>query len=867
MVRRIGQGPLRFLRNRALTSAATLCLVAEAFAGTGNVSVAPLPDWVRPCDWSAPARGEKSEKSEGTRYLLYERQENPQREEKFIRIIQLMENETGVQDSGSVTFGFDPAFQELILHQVRIYRDGKPLERLEQSKIKIIQPEPELDGHLFTGQQTALVFVEDLRVGDALEYAYTVRGVNPLLKGHYSARFVLQSSEPVDRQRVRMVWSSAKPLRLRQSAAAAAPKKAQLPDGATEYVWDLANLDAIPFEDHLPIAYEPYPCVEVTDFDDWARVVEWALPLYAAENTNMPVELSELIGRWQRTGQSDEERARMALEFVQDQLRYTAIELGPDSYRPAHPFESFRLRYADCKGKASLLCAMLRAMKIEAYPALVNNSVAEAVADRLPSPFAFNHVIVQLQLAGRAVWVDPTLSHQGGSLWNRYLPPLGKALVVKPGVAALEDIPAPPAERTFQHITSTFTVNDYQSPVVLTVKTAYHGSDADDMREYFDRTDAKEIARKYLNFYARYYPGVQQPQPLEVDDDRASDILTVTEHYQIKDLWKPNESGRRLEAVFYAEGMEQVLTDPNTRLRKMPLRMSYPLRRQQDVIVHLPDRDWNISGLEKAVEHDAFSFHYRRKYSDSTVRFEYECQTRTAQVSAEKVAGYLKKLDEMQDLLSDTLYRPNGSQKAGLAQVNWLMIVIAGFATIAVLAGSIRVWRVTRVAAASSSAVGPPPLPADWHLQGLGGWLILVGIGLCLGPLVRCANLLLNWEGFFSMQTWQAVALPESEQYHPLYTPLLIFELLCNVVLLGWNILAICLFFDRRRFFPRAYIGLLVFNAVFLLTDEIVGAAIPSVAAAATGSSKATLLRALVMSAIWIGYMLTSRRVKATFVR
>src|SRR6185436_3900373 len=98
----------------------------------------------------------------------------------------LMENETGVQDSGSLRFSFDPSFEELLLNRVQIHREGKVLERLDRSKIRIIQPEPDLGGHLLTGEQKAVLFVEDLRVGDALEYAYTTRGANPILNGHFS---------------------------------------------------------------------------------------------------------------------------------------------------------------------------------------------------------------------------------------------------------------------------------------------------------------------------------------------------------------------------------------------------------------------------------------------------------------------------------------------------------------------------------------------------------------------------------------------------------------------------------------------------------------------------------------------------------
>ena len=616
--------PSLISKTRALALSAFCCLAASLPAQTTNVSVFPPPDWVRLCEWSAATNRPGSEKAEGSRYLLYERQQNPQRGESFTRVILLMENQTGEQDSGSLSFDFDPSFQELVLHQVQIHREGKVLERLDRSKVKVIQPEPELDGHLFTGRQTAILFVEDLRIGDTLEYAYTIRGTNPILQGHFAARFVAQTSVSMERERLRVIWPTAKPLYLRQHLTTVAPRQEPV-DGGIARVWDFTKLEGIPYEDDLPVSYEPYPYVELSDFEDWSRVVEWAMPLYSLGESNLPPDLQALVAKWQKDATTKEERALLALTFVQDELRYTGIELGPDSYRPAHPFETFRLRYGDCKAKARLLCTVLREMNIEAHPALVNTLARESVADRLPSPFAFNHVIVKLPLDGRPVWVDPTRSHQGGSLRERHLPRLGKALLVKQGVTALEDIP-PSGASALQRVTSTFRLKDYDSPASLTVRTAYHGSGADSMREYLARADPKEVAADYLNFYARYYPGVRELRPPEVNDQRTRNVLEVTEHYQIRDLWKLGKSNQQWEAAFYPESLTRMLTDPDTRLRKMPLGISYPMRREQEVLVYLPDNTWNIPPLDRSVECEAFAFHHHRKLSGATLRLQYDCK-------------------------------------------------------------------------------------------------------------------------------------------------------------------------------------------------------------------------------------------------
>ena len=147
--------------------------------------------------------------------MLFERQEHPERQERFTRLAVLLENEAGVQDEGTLYFHFDPDYQKLRLHAVQVHRAGEAIDRLDLTKIKLSQPEHELASHIYTGKQTAVLFVEDLRVGDVLEYAYTVQGSNPMLGGHYSARIRIQSGVPVDRQRIRMVWTRSGKLQVR----------------------------------------------------------------------------------------------------------------------------------------------------------------------------------------------------------------------------------------------------------------------------------------------------------------------------------------------------------------------------------------------------------------------------------------------------------------------------------------------------------------------------------------------------------------------------------------------------------------------------------------------------------------------------
>ena len=711
---------------------------------------------------------------------------------------------------------------------------------------------------MLTGQQTAVLFIEDLRVGDVLEYAYTIRGANPALGGHYSSRFTLESDSVVERELFRVVWDDPTPLQQRLHRTEAQPVITPAGVGA-DYVWSFTNPPVIPYEDHQPASCEPYAYVEVSDFADWRGVVEWALPLYEAGATNLPAELNELVAQWQSSGKSNEERARFALEFVQDKLRYTGIELGPDSYRPANPVETFQKRFGDCKGKVVLLRLLLRQLGIESFPALVNSSVQEAIEQRLPSPFAFNHVILQMQLDGKTVWVDPTYSHQGGSLWNRYLPPYGQALVVRSGNMALENIPRSPAEAGHQQkVSSDFAIKNYTQPVAFTVRTEYSGASADDMRDEIASTPASDQAKNYLNYYAKFYAGISSTQPLKVTDDRAANRLVVEEFYAITNLWERDATDKLWRASFYADNLYNILADPRTRLRKTPLALAFPLSRQQRLTVHLPDSDWPISETRTNVEHAGFTFNYHRQLHGKTLTFDYECRTKLATIPAGMVPDYLAALDHMKELLDDSLQRPD--ENATTDGLNWLMVIIAVLGAGGTAVAGIWYWRRVKFA----PPVAPPFIEAP-ELEGLGGWLIMVGFGLCLAPIWRIVTVGSSWESFFSLAVWQNVTVPSGSSYHPLYAPLLMLEMLANIFLLGVNLLALNFFFTKRRAFPKVYIAMLISSAAFLILDDAGVALVSAKHASGEAVSHKDAIRAVFTALIWSSYMVKSRRVQATF--
>jgi hypothetical protein len=149
----------------------------------------------------------------------------------------------------------------------------------------------------------------------------------------------------------------------------------------------------------------------------------------------------------------------------------------------------------------------------------------------------------------------------------------------------------------------------------------------------------------------------------------------------------------------------------------------------------------------------------------------------------------------------------------------------------------------------------------------LRGWLLLVAIGVVIYPLRLLGFILDDLLPVFSRDVWSVLTAPGSNVYHPLNGPVLLFELLGNLVLLICSIILAVMFFQRREQFPFLGVSFLVGAFLFYLADYFAALQLPSVASQEDSGSVLDLAGALPVCAVLVPYFLTSKRVKATFVR
>ena len=398
--------------------------------------------------------------------------------ERYCRHVDVAVTQAGVAALGEIQIEFSPDYQQLRLHRAALVRDGRIIDQTKLASLRMIEQEPDSENRVYSGATTALLVLSDVRPGDLTDISYSVIGTNPILGGRYAGHVRLGASSKAHRIHVEVESAAGRAALHWTVRGSAPPPRDSVLDGRRVLTWDLEDVAPRPNEDRIPAEFASPPELELSEFADWAEVATWANELYP----NAPHPTLAAKARELRSSAPDLETAVLrAIRFVQDDVRYLSISLGPHSVKPHEPKTIFEQRFGDCKDKSYLLVELLRAWGVEAHVALADSELRGHVRESLPSPFAFDHVIAAIELNGKRHYVDATWSSQGGKLDQIVPPDVGAALVIAPGSKELSDVPMPVLASATVSAESNFEVSA-SGNATLKITTTYLAEDADELR-------------------------------------------------------------------------------------------------------------------------------------------------------------------------------------------------------------------------------------------------------------------------------------------------------------------------------------------------------------------------------------------------
>jgi hypothetical protein len=618
----------------------------SAFAQTGKPAVAPPSKWVVPVAINNQFNLDTPDPSVGLRWVLVEKQINAGSDERFFRWVGQILTPAGVIKGSHIAMPYDPTYESLTMHWVRIRRGTNILNQLDSSRIQTAQPGPGGPDFLFTSEKLATLLLDGVRPGDLIDYAYSIDGSNPALNGMFTDRVPVQYPDPVEHLFTRLLWPSARKLYVQNHDTQIYPATASR-SNMVEFTWDAAKVPGVRLEPPIPIWYNPYPWVQLSEYQKWSEVNEWALKMFATNNAPSP-EFARQIDEWNQLP-SQEERARAALNFMQEHVGNVGPENPAPAYLPATPSMIFGRRFGDSKDKSWLLVTMLRALGIDAFPVLVNTQARQTIAQLHPSPVIFDHVIVEATVDNLSYYLDSTATFEKGPLPVRSWPDYGFGLPVRPGTTALTVIPPCPVQPKTT-VSEYFDIGGFEMETGVNIVTAAEGADADALRERFATTPFEQIEREYLAVQAEYYPEIHATAPLQFSDDEQNNRFQVTGSYSIPRFWKRRADDSYFHCNFYSFNVDEAIHKPEDSTRAMPLGINHPVHQvfhaQASWLV-----GWPVRPDTQNIQNPAFSFGRSMNIVGTNLLMDFEYRSTSDWVAPEALPTYIEQVDAARKFL------------------------------------------------------------------------------------------------------------------------------------------------------------------------------------------------------------------------
>ncbi|WP_162996417.1 DUF3857 domain-containing protein [Mucilaginibacter celer] len=826
----------------------SLCLVVliwcsgAAFADTPTVHISAKPVWINALKpYNQRPSGRTIER--GFYYALIEQQVQVEKQADYNHIIREIVSETGIQNASQISVSFDPAYERLDFHDITVWRDGKPLNRLKASAFKVLADEQDLSNFIYQGSFSALCILDDIRKGDRIEYSYTITGRNPILNGKFCSNLYFQWGTPISHHYTAVIASSQRKLNFKTFNKVPKPVISQN-NGLTTYAYEGFQIPPVHDDDNQPSWYDERGIIQVSEFNTWGDVVNWALSINPP-SLNIRGDLGSRIAQLKKeAGANKEKYFRAAVRTVQQEVRYMGIEIGEYSHRANNPEKVFKQRYGDCKDKSLLLVSMLKANDIDAQMVLVNADMNEHVDQYIPTAYAFNHAVVTANVNGKQVWVDATMDNQGGEGTDIYFPRYGKGLVLKAGNSALTTIP--PAKGGSITAEDIYTIKNVKSPVLFTVKTTYAGDETDYIRGKLESSGMAETEKNYLDYYSKIYNKIEAKDSIIVKDDLKKNILTTIETYKVGDFLKKDSTSDKFTADLFANVINNQFPSITSRT-KTPVSVTYPYDANYTIKVVLPG-GWDINEAHDAISRDYY--HYESNFSSAgdTLSLNYKLSFLKDNVPVNKLDEFRTDIKKLNNTSLGYSFSYTPDEVAKPATVNSILVLIAFLVTVALIV--LGVWLYQRETPGIVFAYGSTFVP-------LGGWLIVVAV--FLGGMVVSSVWGLSSQNYFNITSWNSAAVKNIAEHRFL----IILETLGNIIVACYAMFCLALLLNRRDILPQYIIGFFVFRAATSLAVYYVAF---NLYGTVSDLAMQALVGSFIVAAICVPYFRKSSRVHETFI-
>jgi hypothetical protein len=283
----------------------------------------PLPEWVD--DLALPDAAQAQQTSlrlADTQILVGDGHST------YVRRAIIVKDAASLGSIGTLTIHFIPDYQRAQLHAIRILRDQQTIDQTKSLPVRFLQRETGLEQGVYSGEVTASILVNDLRVGDTLELAYTIHGTNPVFGKKFAESSGWDATFPVLQQRLVASYPESRAIQWRMhgdgDAMTLRPQDAT-ENGMRKLTFEERSVPAVRAEPLTPSDYSTFRWLQFSEYENWAEISAWAESLFQT-NEARGSEFNAVVDKLRALPKAEQVAA--ALEYSQSQVRYFSVSMG-----------------------------------------------------------------------------------------------------------------------------------------------------------------------------------------------------------------------------------------------------------------------------------------------------------------------------------------------------------------------------------------------------------------------------------------------------------------------------------------------------------------------------------------------------------
>jgi len=402
--------------------------------------------------------------------------------------------------------------ERLSIVHARVLRHGG---KVAEATVSGDEPVVERSSAMYFDSRTRDLRFAGLEPGDLVEVEYFLlpaSEVNPWA-GYYARLDLFRDSLPT-RLRRRVVIAPSE-MKLFAVEHGLAPANVRQHSAETTRVWEAREINAQPFEALSPGASATGPYLHVSTIGSMEEFGRWYSALLEP-GLKMQPELRAIADQILARNLATPQKVQAIYESVQRSTRYIAFEFGVHSYQP-YPLATVERRgFGDCKDKAAMIVALLRAVGVPAEFAMVRTRSAGEVEANAYSVQLFNHAVAYVPELN--LYLDGTAEY--AALGE--LPPDDQGAVAvtvdAEGHATRRIVPysSPESNRVTREVTARLSAN---GQVEFASQTKFAGYFAAEQRRNSQNAD---LAGSYRATLAQFYPSVKIAHAVAEGTARAS---------------------------------------------------------------------------------------------------------------------------------------------------------------------------------------------------------------------------------------------------------------------------------------------------------------------------------------------------------